>query len=305
VDNREKEAAAEYRRLVRVLDGLGTGWANRLPTVYVLAPADDDYFRRMFELVQPFVLAKRAHARVRILHDGDPVPADAAAVVIAGFSPTPAGRERVRTWLEAGGTVYQSVENDFAPSVRLGALEDLARPRLWLERGTSRLSAHRFLTLPSQRVRTASAGEGAEVLGLLARTPVEPPAWGFGEPLFVRATVGRGRFFYLGADVERGLVSLYDPWREDETHRLYEALLPAAELDASNPAVELAHLARGAEELVLIANHSESWQDVIVSARRPRRLVDAETGAELGRSAAIALRLAPAEVVIARSSTLE
>jgi hypothetical protein len=298
-DNREKPSATEYRRLGRLLVELGTGWEDRLPVLYVLAPATDEYFRTMLELINPFVLAKRAHARVRVLRDGASVPADAAAVVIPGFSPNPAGSERLLAWLQSGGTVYQSFENDFAPAVRLAPAEELAGARLWVERGAPRVSAHRFLTLPSRRVRTATVSAEVDVLGLLARTAVAPGTWNFGEPLFVRAPVGKGRFFYLGADVEAGLLARYDPWAGDETHLLYEALLPAADLDLDNPAVELADKARGGEELVLLANHSESWQDVTVTARRPLRLEDAEGGAALGEGTSIALRLAPAQVVFA------
>jgi hypothetical protein len=301
VDNREKASAAELRRVGGLLATLGTGWEDRLPVVYLLAPATDEYFRTMLDLIQPFVLLKRAHARVRILHDGARIPADATAVVIPGFSPTPAGRDAVRAYLEAGGTVYQSFENDFAPAVRAGAAESLPDARLWLERGAPRVSARRFLTLPSTRVRPLSVGDGVEVLGLLARKPPEPGAWSFGEPLFVRARVGKGRFFYLGADPEAGLLARYDPWGDDRSHLLYEALLPAADVDLDNPAVELAHKVRGEEELLLLANHSEQWQDVVVSSRRTLRLQDVEGAAALGRGRSIPLRLAPAQVILARA----
>jgi hypothetical protein len=301
VENREKPSAAEYRRVARLLGELGTGWEDRLPVVYVLAPANDDYFRAMLDLIQPFVLAKRAHARVRILHDGSEVPGDAAAVVVPGFSPTPAGRERVLAYLQAGGTVYQSYENDFAPSVRPEPAVELPNARVWLERGAPRSSAQRFLTLPSRRVRPAAVDAGVDVLGLLTRQPVAPGTWDFGDPLFVRAPVGRGRFFYLGADVEAGLLAQYDPWVGDGTHLLYEALLPAADVDLDNPAVEFDHKARDGEELFLLANHSESWQDVTLSARRASRLEDVETGEALGEGTQISMRLSPAQVVLARA----
>jgi hypothetical protein len=301
VDNREKPQAREYRRLAGLIATLGTGWQDRLPVVYVLAPATDDYFKSMLELIQPFVLAKRAHARVRILHDGAPVPADAAAVVIPGFSPTPAGRDLVSAYLAAGGTVYQSYENDFAPALRAGPPTELRDARMWLERGAARVSGQRFVTLACRRVRTLAVGEGVDVLGLLARRPARPGAWSFGEPLFVRARVGKGRFFYLAADVEAGLLDRYDPWQEDESHLLYEALLPAADVDLDNPAVELAWKVRGDEELLLLANHSERWQDVVVSSERPLRLEDLEGSALLGRGRTVPLRLSPAQVVFARA----
>jgi hypothetical protein len=309
--NREKAAAREYRRLARLLQALGTGWEDLLPVVYVVAPADDDYFHVMLDLVQPFVLLKRAHAKVRILHDGATVPPDAAAVVIAGFSPTVAGRDRIREYLEGGGTVYQSLQNDFAPALRLNEPEALADARVWLAGGSDRVTADRFLTLPSRQVRTVARGD-VGVLGVLCRRPVEPGAWRFGEPLFVRVPVGKGRFFYLGADMEAALLGRYDPWREDESHLLYKVLLPRvsgppgpleglpADLDVDNPNVELAHKVRGGEELLLLANHSESWQDAIVSSGRALRLEDADGGRPLGDGTAVPLRLAPAEVVFVR-----
>ncbi len=137
---------------------------------------------------------------------------------------------------------------------------------------------------------------------VLSRQPVEVGAWRFGEPLFVRTRVGKGRFFFLGADLEGGLLARYDPWREDESHLFYAALLPAADVDIDNPAVELAHKARGGEELLVLANHSESWQDVVVSSRRALLLEDAEGGVALGQGRSIPLRLAPAQVVFARVS---
>jgi hypothetical protein len=300
VESKEKPAAVAYRRLGGLLEDLGTGFEDRLPVVYILAPPSDDYFRVMLDLIEPFVLAKRAHARARILQDGDPVPADAAAVVIAGFSPSAAGRERLRAWLQQGGTLYQSLENDFAPAIHPGPPETLPDARVWLERGAERVTAHRFLTLPPRRVRPVTVDRGVDVLGLLTRGPVEPGAWAFGEPLFVRARVGRGRFFYLGADLEATLLTRYDPWPRDESHLFYQALLPAADVDVDNPAVELVHKARGTEELLLLVNRSESWQDAIVSSQGPARLEDREGGALLGEGQAIALRLAPAQVLLAR-----
>ena len=143
------------------------------------------------------------------------------------------------------------------------------------------------------------------MLGVLCRKPIEPGTWSFGDPLFVRTRVGRGCFFYLGADLEAGLLERYDPWRDDQSHLFYEALLPAADVDLDNPAVELAHKARGSEQLLVLANHSEAWQDVIVSAPRALRLENAEDGAALGHGESIPLRLAPAQVVFARAGRVE
>ena len=53
VDNREKPSAGEYRRLARLLGELGTGWEDRLPVVYVLAPATDDTSARCWTSSSP------------------------------------------------------------------------------------------------------------------------------------------------------------------------------------------------------------------------------------------------------------
>ena len=116
----------------------------------------------------------------------------------------------------------------------------------------------------------------------------------------MRTRVGEVRFFYLGADLEAGLLARCDPWREDQSHLFYDALLPPADLDLDNPAVELAWKARGEEELLLLANHSEAGQDLTVSSDRALRLEDAEGEAALGEGSRVVLRLAPAQVVFAR-----
>ena len=51
----------------------------------------------------------------------------------------------------------------------------------------------------------------------------------------------------------------------------------------------------------MLANHSEGWQDVVVSSRRPLRLEDVETATIVGGGRAVALRLAPAQVIFARA----
>ena len=55
--------------------------------------------------------------------------------------------------------------------------------------------------------------------------------------------------------------------------------------------VELDHKARGGEDLLVLADHSESWQDVVVSSRRALLLEDAEGGA--ARSSSPAFRDRP------------
>ena len=181
-DNREKPSAGEYRRLARLLRRAGhRAGKTGLPVAYVLAPATDDYFRTMLDLIQPFVLLKRTHVKVRVLHDGAPVPGGAAAVVDPRLLSTAAGRERVRSYLEAGGTVYQSLQNDFAPAMALGAPEDLADARVWLERGSGRASSDRFLTVPSRRVRGGCAPATASTSSAFSRGGPSSPARGASE----------------------------------------------------------------------------------------------------------------------------
>jgi hypothetical protein len=266
-----------------------------------VVPSSDDFARTMIELVTPFVLLKQAHARPKLLRDGDAVPADAAAVVVPGFALTPAGREAVGRYLEAGGTVYQSWARDFSDAVHLTGKETSVSPtKAWATARLGTLSGEQELRVPDMAVRDVEAGQGASDLARLVKGTEDPLEWSFGRPLFVEAPVGRGRYFYFAGRLEAALARAYDPWETDQSSRVYAALLPEAAVALDDPQVELFHKTRGAEEIVGVVSHCARARDVALRTRRPSRFADYFSGERAGEGETLSLRLGPADVRVLR-----
>lgn len=301
-DNREKPVGRRFRELGGLVETLGVGWAPKNPVVYVLGPESDDFWGTMIDLVQPFVLAKQTHAKVRFLRQKTEVPADAAAVIVPGFALSAEAKRPLDSWLRAGGRVFQSVVNDFSPDITVEPGERLdPAPLVW---ATSRLGAFasdQYVRLPPTAIRSVKANDEVEVLARYLAAPEHPRVWHFGTPLFCRTAVGRGTYYYLGAALEKAYVTAWSPWTATDGHAFYAAVVPPGEVEIDNPLVELAHLGRGSEEIVVLINHTGEFQDLLVSSPEgrsfrgiedpQRRLDDGETH----------LRMAPAEVALFRS----
>jgi hypothetical protein len=269
--------------------------------VYVLVPGHDEYFRLMLELINPFTLLKQAHADVRFLRDGSPVPEGAAGVVIPCMGVSDSGKKHLRRYLEMGGTVYQSFYNDFADSVRFTGVEGKNQwPKVWFEQRMGMLSADRFAILPSCRIREIEIGGGVEPVAVLCTGMEMAWEWDFGRPLFVHTRVGKGHFYYLAADLETALTDVYDPWTADQSVRIYQSLVPETDMDVDNKFVEWFHKARNGEELLVLINHSEAFQDVRIQSRRPVRLTGYLSGRPLGQGRSAAFRMEPGEVLFCR-----
>ena len=300
-DNRDKPVGRRFRELGGLLETLGVGWTSKNPVVYVLEPGSDDFWGTMIELVQPFVLAKQTHAKVRFLRQRAEVPPDAAAVVVPGFALSAEAKRPLDAWLRAGGRLFQSVVNDFSPDITVEPGERLdPAPLVWATGRLGPFASEQYVRLPPTAIRNVKANDQVEVLAHYLAAPEHPRVWHFGAPLFCRTAVGRGSYYYLAAALEKAFVTAWSPWKATDGQAFYAALVPAGEVEIDNPLVELAHLARGSEELVVLINHTGEFQDVLVSGPRgrsfreledPRRLLDGETH----------LRMAPAEVALFRS----
>jgi hypothetical protein len=299
--NRPRPGGREFARVAAEIRRLGAGWVEERPAVYVLVPESGDFDRTMIELITPFTLVKRAHGRARLLYEGREIPTDAAAVVVPGFALSPAGRAAVSRYLEKGGTVYQSWAKDFADAIRLGDGEETPAPvRVWVQARLGELSAEQELRLPAMRVRSLDVGPGVEVLALRVRGDEDPLEWSFGTPFYCRTHVGKGTYFYLAGALEAALETTFDPWAHDPSHHLYEALLPATELRLDNPAVELFHKRRGADEIAVLVNHTARRQVATLRSRRPLRAEDFFDSRRAGEGEAIDVNLEPAGVRVWR-----
>lgn len=295
--NHPRPGGREFARVAAEIRRLGVGWEEERPTVYVLVPESDDFDRTMIELMTPFTLVKRAHARARLLYQGREIPEDAAAVVVPGFALSPAGRAAVARYLDRGGVVYQSWAKDFADAIRLGDGGEAEAPvRVWVQARLGELSAEQELRLPAMRVRSLEVGPGVEVLALRVRGDEDPLEWSFGTPFYCRTHVGKGTYFYLAGALEAGLETTFDPWASDPSHHLYEALLPTTELRLDNPTVELFHKRRGADEIVVLVNHTARRQAAVLRSRRPLRVQDFFDSRPAGAGEQFRVDLEPAGV---------
>jgi hypothetical protein len=295
VENREKPAGGEYRRLTGLFDRLGTGWKDARPVFYILTPDNDEYFNTMLELINPFTLLKQNHADVKFLRDGSPVPGDAAGLVIPCASVSEHGKPQIRRYLEGGGRVYQSFFNDFADSVRLTGVErPVQSPRMWIDRGSGRLSGDRFIPLRASKVREIRIGKGVTTIAKLCTGAEKVTDWDFGMPFYTRTKIGKGDYFFLPADMEKALTATYDPWKEDSSDLVYMALMPESEVEIDNKFVELYHKTRGSEEVIVLINHSEEFQDVLLRSRRSLTLADYATGQAAGGGTSVSFRMEPA-----------
>ncbi len=305
-DNRPKPAARAFKAAAGLVDRLGVDWQDRLPVCYILVPADYEYEATMIDLITPFVLAKQAHMDVKLVREGLPVPGDAAAVVVSGFSLSDRGRRQVANYLAAGGTVLQSFFKDFGAGLQLGServLADLPQLRVVTRAGAMEVGQRLDLATPI-RFREVVASGGVETILSVAKAQKDPTSreeadtdW-FGEEegrgVLFRAEHDGGTYYYLAANIEEELKNTYDPWEEDDSAAVYSVLRPSHPVDVDSKYVELFHKARGGEELVAVLNHSPRFVDAILQVGPGVRAVDVTDGSVLDRNGEVILRLEPA-----------
>ncbi|MBN1894159.1 cellulase family glycosylhydrolase [bacterium] len=298
IRNREKEHAAGFRECIRKVEKLGFGWKDALPACFILIPENSDYHETMIRMITPFALAKRCHADVKLWPEGRDIPSDADFLVIPGFSLSERGREKVLAYLEAGGTVYQSFENDFAREIRLLDQQTfMDKPLFHVEWRRGRMEADRYLRLPAMTVRRVQAQPSVKVLARIHKGDESLFDYEAGDGVFFETRIGKGRYFFLAGNPEAGLERVFDPWPSDDTHLIYSAMRPEPEIDIDNPDVELYHKKRGGEELLLLINHSESFEDVLIRCRGTIRLKAVWAGGEIKGGPEIPLCMPPAEVL--------
>jgi len=302
--NHPKAYALEYQHWISVINKLGVGWKNELPVAYVLFPQHGDGWTDMKREVTAFTLAKQAHMEARMLAEGTPVPADATAVIVPGFSLSDSGKARLRAYLDQGGVVYQSYASDFPEliTVKDGAA---ASPSTVLIAGQAAgvFSIGEHVAVHAElKLKDATAREEAGVEILLGL----PKAHQAGEAgdaslsgVFFKGRIGKGTYYYLAANLEEALAKTYNPWEEDESNQIYSVLRPSGSLDVDSKWVELAVKTRGGERIVLLLNHSNRSQDVVLRSSAVTRIQDYLSREALGAGTEIPIHLMPGEVLIA------
>lgn len=304
--DRPKPNALEYARWNAVIRQLGLGWKNDLPVAYLLYPDHDQGLKARTNTMTAFTLAKQAHLEVRMWPEDKTIPADAASVVIAGFSLSDEGKAVLTQYLHRGGVVYQSEDCDFPKLLAVSGTPTPAGKPVFVAAqaaGEFSIGQHIRVNAPLQLV-DASPVPGQQVTMLLGVSAAEPPADShhFQPPsrgVLFRAVLDGGTYYYLAANLEQALAGTYDPWQNDESNLIYSVLSPAAPVRIDSKYVELQAQSRGSQRLVLLLNHSNHFQDVVLRSAAPLHLENYITHAPIGSGAEIPIRLLPGEVLVA------
>lgn len=301
-----KPDGSEYARWNAVIRQLGLGWKNDLPVAYLLYPVQPRSSTARTDTMTAFTLAKQAHLEVRMWPEDKPIPADAASVIIAGFSLSDEGKAVVTRYLLRGGVVYQSEDCDFPQILKVGGTARRADKPVFVAAqaaGMFSIGQHIRVNAPLQML-DASPVSRQKVTMLLGVPTSSAPADShhFQAPsrgVLFRAAFDGGTYYYLAANLEQALAGAYDPWQKDESNLIYSVLDPAAPISIDSKCVELDAKSRGSQRLILLLNHSNRFQDVVVRSTSPLHLENYVTHASLGSGTEIPLRLMPGDVLVA------
>lgn len=299
--NQPKPYALEYQRWIAIIDKLGLGWKTDQPVCYLIHPEHSGRWSITMNQMTAFTLAKQIHMEVRMWPEGKPIPADAAAVVIANFKLSAEGKAAIIPYLEKGGGVYQSYESDFPEALTVKDSDaTLSSPSFIANQAAGRFSVGEHVRIGAPlKLRDVSSAPDHEMQVLLAL-----PKHGADDqprPVFVKTSVGKGTYYYLAVNLEDALSQTYDPWEEDDSNLIYSVLRPESPVYIDSKYVELVVRTRGAERLFLLLNHSDHFQDVVLRSRRNIQVQDYATQALLGAGNEIPLHLMPGQVWVSET----
>ena len=301
-----KPDGLEYARWNAVIHQLGLGWKNDLPVAYLLYPDGAKNLYARTNTMTAFTLAKQAHLEVRMWPEDKPIPADAASVIVAGFSLSDEGKALVTSYLRRGGDVYQSEDCDFPQVLTVSGTPSHAdKPVFVAARAAGMFSIGQHIRVNAAlQLLDASPISGQEVTMLLGVPSSAPPqdSHHFQPPsrgVLFRAALDGGTYYYLAANLEQALAGTYDPWQKDESNLIYSVLSPSAPVSIDSKYVELDAESRGSQRLLLLLNHSNRFQDVVVRSATPLHLQNYITHASLGDGTEIPIRMMPGEVLVA------
>jgi len=299
--NQPKPYALEYQRWIAIIDKLGLGWKTDQPVCYLIHPEHSGRWSITMSQMTAFTLAKQIHMEVRMWPEGKPIPADAAAVVIANFKLSAEGKAAIIAYLEKGGVVYQSYESDFPEALTVKDSDaTLSSPSFIANQAAGRFSMGEHVRIGAPlKLRDVSSAPDQEMQVLLAF-----PKHGADDqprPVFVKTSVDKGTYYYLAVNLEDALSQTYDPWEEDDSNLIYSVLRPESPFYIDSKYVELVVRTRGAERLFLLLNHSDHFQDVVLRSRRNIQVQDYATQALLGAGNEIPLHLMPGQVWVSET----
>jgi hypothetical protein len=289
INNNPKPAAIEFKRSAEQVEKLGQGWNDLLPVCYILIPeVHNNFAETMLQLITPFTLAKQAHFDVKMWYENTPIPKDAAAVVIAGFKLTAAGKQHVGQYLNSGGTVYQSKEQDFSKDLiqTNPVVQKVANPQFEVLRQAGGMTLEGKVQIGAKfNINPITNAPNGQII-------LKEPK------IFARAPVGKGTYFFFSGNLEEGLRAIYNPWDNDNSNLIYSAFRPTDAIDVSSKFVELFHKKKGNSEILVLINHSNKKQDTEIYSTKAISLQNQLNGRQIGEGFRIPVSIEPLEVLI-------
>ena len=280
-----------------MVEKLGQGWEDKLPVGYLLISSKVEDMKASFGMMMnAYVLAKQAHLNIRLLYEDKPIPDGAAVVIIPCFSLSETGKMNVKKYLEEGGTVYQSYYNDFDKNLVVSKSErkfqscDLVPEKTM---GDMQLTQkiHIGFEFNGLTVEKNSKIERLLTIAELNKKIVE----GKSDGLFFKSKIAKGNYFYFAGNLENALNETYNPWNDDDSYAIYSCLRPDYEICIDSKFVEFCHKQSADKQIVILINHSEDVQNVILYSKISINLTSLENTKEQYRGSKVNISMQPTE----------
>jgi len=301
VNNNKFPAANKFRECVDFSKQLGLDWTDQLAVCYIVIPETislNDYFRK---IINAYILAKQNHVEVRFINENKAIPTDAAFVVVPGFAVKAENRKHINNYLTAGGTVYQSFFNNFAPSIFLNqeVVYNLDSPaEILVTKHVGELNLlEKFNMTGHLKISDENWSGNYETIMKTCPDCKNHSLNEKGKEVFYRVKVGKGTFYCTRLNVEEALCDTYNPWATDESWKMYSVLKPEQDIDIDSKFVEFFHKKNQTQEMIVLINHSNTYQETVIKSKQPIQLKNKRTNEKFGQGNECSLRLKPAEVL--------
>jgi len=301
IHNNKFPAANKFKECVEFSTQLGLDWTDQLPVCYIVTPETislNDYFRK---IINAYILAKQNHVEVRFINENKAIPTDAAFVVVPGFAVKAENRKHINNYLTAGGTVYQSFFNNFAPSIFLNqeVVYNLESPaEILVTKHVGELNLLEKFNMTGH-LKMSDEGWSRNYETIMKTCPdcKNHSLNENGKEIFYRVKVGKGTFYCTRLNVEEALCDTYNPWGTDESWKMYSILKPEQDIDIDSKFVEFFHKKNQTQEIIVLINHSNAYQETVIKSKQTIQLENIRTKEEFGHGKEFSLRLKPAEVL--------
>lgn len=294
-DNKITPFGKAYAESSKWIDKLGIGWDDKLPLCYIIVPHTTNFHEAMLQFITPFIIAKQAHFNVKISWEDKPIPTNADCVIIPGFSLSQLGKDNIGTYLTNGGSVYQSFYNDFATNIKLSdTVVTLPKQVLYTNSREGDLFGRNSFTLYDVAYKKFSSDKTTK-LANYTDLKISPSTF---QEAYVKTSIGKGNYYFLSTNMEESVRNSFNPWDKDESYKVYAALKPESKIYMENKFIELFHKMRADQEILVLINHDDRFQDAIIYSNDDITLADYFTNNDKQNGTMINYRMKPYEVKV-------